>query len=54
MRDIGCGDGGLTTNERQRIKELEREVRILRQRNEILIQASAYFARREIDRLWKK
>ncbi len=36
--------GGATTAERERIKELEREVRELRQANEILRKASAYFA----------
>jgi len=35
---------GLTTVERERIKELERENRQLRQANEILKKASAYFA----------
>ena len=35
---------GLTTDERERIKALEREVRELRQANEILKKASAYFA----------
>ncbi|WP_185749336.1 IS3 family transposase [Pantoea dispersa] len=42
-RDVGGGDGGLTTTERQRLKELEREVRELRRSNDILRQASAYF-----------
>ncbi|MFK5947091.1 IS3 family transposase [Escherichia coli] len=37
------GDGGLTTAERQRLKELERENRELRRSNDILRQASAYF-----------
>ena len=53
-RDAGAGDGGLTTTERQRLKELEREVRELRRSNDILRQASAYFAKAEFDRLWKK
>ncbi|AXC65225.1 IS3 family transposase [Salmonella enterica subsp. diarizonae serovar 59:z10:-] len=53
-RDAGTGDGGLTTAERQRLKELEREVRELRRSNDILRQASAYFAKAEFDRLWKK
>src|SRR3954454_20659407 len=35
---------GATTEERERIKALEREVRELRQANEILRKASAYFA----------
>ena len=34
------GDGGLTTAERQRLKELERENRELRRSNDILRQAS--------------
>ena len=39
---------GLTTGEQQRIRELEREVRELRRANEILKDASAFFAR-ELD-----
>jgi transposase len=35
---------GLTTDERQRLKELEREVRDLRRANEILKDASIFFA----------
>ena len=42
--------GGLTTAERQRTKELEREVRELKRINEILRKASAYFAQAELDR----
>ena len=41
---------GLTTEERQRLKELEREVRELRRANEILRKASAFFAQAELDR----
>ena len=41
---------GTTTDERARIKELERENRELRQANEILRKASAYFAQAELDR----
>jgi transposase len=41
---------GLTTEERQRLKMLERENRELRQANEILRKASAYFALAELDR----
>ncbi|EGT4241364.1 IS3 family transposase [Cronobacter sakazakii] len=44
----------LTASERQRLKELEREVRELRRSNDILRQASAYFAQAELDRHWKK
>jgi transposase len=42
--------GGLTSDERTRLKELEREVRELRRANEILKKASAYFAQAELDR----
>jgi transposase len=41
---------GLTTEERERLKTLERENRELRQANEILRKASAYFAQAELDR----
>ena len=41
---------GLTTEEKQRLKELERENRELRRANEILRKASAYFAQAELDR----
>lgn len=40
---------GLTTDERERMKALERENRELRQANEILKKASAYFALAELD-----
>jgi transposase len=46
----GGGRPGPTTAERDRIKALEREVRELRQANEILRKASAYFAQAELDR----
>jgi transposase-like protein len=42
--------GGLTTDERQRLKALERENRELKRTNEILRKASAYFAQAELDR----
>jgi transposase-like protein len=45
---------GVTTAERERIKALEREVRELRQANEILRKASAYFAQAELDRPFKR
>ncbi len=48
-RDRGVR-GGPTTDERERVKALEREVRELRQANEILRKASAYFAMAELDR----
>ena len=40
---------GLTTDERARMRELEREVKELRRANEILKAASAFFAA-ELDR----
>lgn len=46
-RDAG-ERAGLTTAEKDRIKDLEREVRELRQANEILKKASAYFAQAEL------
>lgn len=48
-RDAGQR-AGLTTDERQRLKELERENRELKRANEILRKASAYFAQAELDR----
>ena len=45
---------GVTTDERERMKALEREVRELRRANEILRTASAFFAQAEIDRQIKK
>ena len=53
VRQAECDGGqrpGTTTEERERIKTLEREVRELRQANEILRKASAYFAMAELDR----
>jgi len=48
-RDAGLR-AGLTTTERQRLTELERENRELKRANEILRKASAYFAQAELDR----
>jgi len=48
-RDQGTRPG-LTTDERKRLKELERENFELRRANEILKKASAYFAQAELDR----
>lgn len=52
-RDAGLRDG-VTTEERDRIRALERENRELRQANEILRKASAYFAQAELDRPMRK
>ena len=48
-RDAGKR-AGLTTAERERLKDLERENRELKRANEILRKASAYFAQAEFDR----
>ncbi len=53
QRDAGERPGP-TSAEKARIKELEREVRELRQANEILKKASAYFAQAELDRPFRK
>ena len=45
---------GLTTDEKTRLKELERENRELKRANEILRLASAYFAKAELDRRPKR
>jgi transposase-like protein len=42
--------GGLPSDERERLKKLEQEVRELRRANEILRKASAFFAQAELDR----
>ena len=47
--DTGRRDG-MTSSERERIKELERENREWRRTNEILRKASAFFAQAELDR----
>ena len=57
MRQIQRDGGerpGQTSAEKARIKELERENRELRQANEILRKASAYFAQVELDRPFRK
>lgn len=51
-RDQGTRTG-LSTQERDRMKALERENRELRQANEILRKASAYFAQAALDRRFK-
>ena len=44
---------GLTTDEKALLKQLQRENRELKQANEILRKASAYFAQAELDRRTK-
>jgi transposase len=52
--DIDRGKrAGLSTEERARLKALEKENRELKRSNEILRRASAYFAQAELDRPWK-
>ena len=50
--DSGVRDG-VSSEERERIKALEREVKELRRANEILKLASAFFAQAELDRRLK-
>jgi transposase len=50
--DTGMREG-ITSDERERVKLLEREVKELRRANEILKLASAFFAQAEIDRKLK-
>ena len=53
VRQAERNDGkrpGLTSDERARLKDLERENRELKRANEILRLASAYFAKAELDR----
>ena len=51
-RDQGVRED-MTSETRERLKALERENRELRQANEILRKASAYFAQAELDRRFK-
>ena len=51
-RDQGVR-AGPSTEERERLKQLERENRELKRANEILRTASAFFAQAELDRRWK-
>jgi len=51
--DQGKRDG-LTTDERQQMKDLQREIKELRRANEILKTASTFFAQAELDRQLKK
>jgi transposase len=50
--DAGAREG-VKTDERERVKALEREVKELRRANEILKLASAFFAQAELDRKLK-
>jgi len=53
VRQAECDQGvrtGLTSSERERLKQLERENRELKRANEILRKASAFFAQAELDR----
>jgi len=43
-RDVGAGDGGLTTAEREELARLRRENRRLKEEREILSKAAAWFA----------
>jgi transposase len=49
QRDAGHRPG-LTTSDRERLKQLERENRELKRANEVLRKASAFFAQAELDR----
>ena len=52
--DVDAGQrDGLTTSERERLKQLERENKELRRANDILKAASAFFAQAELDRRLK-
>jgi transposase-like protein len=52
--DVETGMRAAVPTEADRLKALEREVRELRQANEILRKASAYFAQAELDRPFRK
>ena len=53
--DIDSGKrAGVSTDVAEKLKALERENRELRQANEILRKASAYFAQAELDRPFKR
>ena len=53
--EVDAGErAGVSTETAERLKALEREVRELRQANEILRKASAYFAQAELDRPFKR
>jgi len=46
--------GGMPSDDRERLKQLERENKELKRANEILRTASAFFAQAELDRKLKK
>lgn len=50
-RDVGHGDGGLTTAERQELTRLKRENRQLKEEREILAKAAAWFAQETVPNL---
>jgi len=53
--EVDAGErGGVPSDVAERLKALERENRELRQANEILRKASAYFAQAELDRPFKR
>jgi len=53
--EVDCGKrAGVSTDMADKMKALERENRELRQANEILRKASAYFAQAELDRPFKR
>ncbi len=53
--EVDCGKrAGVPSDVAERVKALERENRELRQANEILRKASAYFAQAELDRPFKR
>jgi transposase len=52
--EVDTGRRGVTTEMAEKMKALERENRELKQANEILRKASAYFAQAELDRPFKR
>jgi transposase-like protein len=53
VKKSDCDRGGVASEMASKLKALERENRELRQANEILRKASAYFAQAELDRRFK-